>query len=123
MNFGPTLFPLQIRGEKTRDENIADNGGFKVAYAAYHKFVEENGAEPVLPGLNFTANQLFWVSAARISCSVARPEYEKIENLISDHTPHRYRVNGAFSNSKMFSKDFGCSAGSAMNPIEKCEIW
>lgn len=94
-----------------------------MAYAAYQKYVEENGAEPVLPGLNFTSNQLFWISAARILCSVTRPEYEKIENLISDHTPHKYRVNGAFSNFESFSKDFECSAGSAMNPTKKCEIW
>lgn len=94
-----------------------------MAYAAYQKYVEENGAEPILPGLNFTVNQLFWISATRILCSVTRPEYEKIESLTSDHTPHKYRVIGAFSNTKSFSRDFDCSVGSAMNPIKQCEIW
>lgn len=74
-------------------------------------------------GLNYTANQLFWISAARILCAVTRPEYKKFENLVSDHTPHEYRIRGAFSNSEKFSHDFNCKIGSAMNPAKKCEIW
>ena len=96
-----------------------------MAYDAYQKYVKENGTEPMLPNLNFTANQLFWISSARILCSVTRPQYEKIENLISEHTPHKYRIVGALSNqnTESFSKDFGCRIDSAMNPPKKCEIW
>lgn len=95
----------------------------KAAYTAYQQYVKENGAETVWPGLNYTTNQLFWISATRILCSVARPEYEKISNLIGNHTPHRFRIIGALSNSESFSRDFNCKVGSAMNPMEKCEIW
>lgn len=114
---------LQIDGKFTLDENIADNGGTKIAYGAYQKYVEENGAEQVLPGLNFTANQLFWISSARFSCSVARPEFERFYSQINPHTSNEYRIVGAMSNSEQFSHDFNCKSGSAMNPANKCEIW
>lgn len=114
---------IQVNGLKTVNENLADTGGIKVSYDAYRRYVEEDGDEPMLAGLNYTANQLFWISSARILCSVTRPEYKIIENLISDHLPHEYRIIGAFSNSESFSKDFGCRVGSTMNPTKKCEIW
>lgn len=112
-----------MNGEKTLDENIADNGGIKVAYAAYQKYVEKNGADPVLPGLNYTSNQLFWISGAQLWCSVTRPAYIQASNVMADHTPDKYRIIGAYSNLEHFAKDFNCESGSKMNPVDKCEIW
>lgn len=114
---------LQIDGKFTLDENIADNGGATIAYGAYQKYVELNGAEPVLPGLDFTANQLFWITSARFLCSVTRPEFERFHSQINSHTPNEYRVVGALSNSREFLHDFNCKQGSAMNPANKCKIW
>lgn len=48
-------------------------GGIKEAYNAYQKYSSENGVEPKLPGLNYSTNQLFWISAAQTWCSVYRP--------------------------------------------------
>lgn len=115
--------PLQIDGRFTLAENIADNGGTEIAYGAYQKYVEMNGAESILPGLNFSANQLFWISSARFLCSVARPEFERFYAQINSHIPNEYRVVGALSNSERFSHDFSCKSGSAMNPSTKCKIW
>lgn len=66
-------FDLQLNGINTQGENIADNGGIKESYLAYQKWVNENGAEQRLPGLDFTPQQLFWLSAAQTWCSVYRP--------------------------------------------------
>lgn len=48
-------------------------GGIKEAYLAYQRYIAENGHEQKLPGLNYTTNQLFWISAAQTWCSVYRP--------------------------------------------------
>lgn len=114
---------LQINGRFTLNENVADNGGTQIAHGAYQKHVKLNGAETVLPELNFTANQLFWISYARFLCSVDRPEFEGLRSQINFHTPNEYRVIGALSNSRRFSHDFGCKLGSTMNPANKCELW
>lgn len=46
------------------------------------------------------------------------------EGVITDpHSPSRYRVIGTISNSREFSKHFGCKADAQMNPKHKCELW
>lgn len=107
----------------TQGENIADNGGIKEAYLAYKSWVEENGEEPKLPGLNYTGQQLFWISAASVWCSTTR-EQELRQLIVTDeHSPDKQRVLGAFSNMEDFARDFKCKEGSKMNPIRKCKIW
>lgn len=50
-------------------ENIADNGGLREALLAYFKYVERNGEEPRLPGLEeYTTSQLFFLANANIWC-------------------------------------------------------
>lgn len=41
----------------------------------------------------------------------------------SVHSPEKYRVNGALSNFKEFSRIFDCPEGSPMNPVKRCESW
>ena len=72
-NFTEKTVNLTLNGINTQGENIADIGGTKNAYLAYMKWVKENGDEPGLPGLNYSPKQLFWLSLAQSSCSVARP--------------------------------------------------
>lgn len=58
-----------LDGKQTLMENIADNGGLKEAYAAFQLNLKRNteDSNQVLPGLNFTAEQLFFVSHAKVS--------------------------------------------------------
>ena len=61
---------IQVNGLTTLGENIADNGGLRVAYDAYQTWLSTNGySEPHawLPGLNMTENQLFFVGFSRVS--------------------------------------------------------
>lgn len=122
-NFTEPNVNLKLNGINTQGENIADNGGIKEAYLAYRKYVAENGAEPKLPGLEYTSNQLFWISAAQTWCSVYRPESMKMRITTGVHSPGMFRVLGPMSNMKEFAKDFQCPEGSKMNPKNKCEVW
>lgn len=59
----------------------------------------------------------------QVWCSVRTPESSH-EGIITDpHSPSRFRVIGTISNSREFSKHFGCKADAAMNPKHKCELW
>ena len=113
-----------MNGINTQGENIADNGGIKLAYNAYKKWIKQNGGEKRLPGLQqYTPEQMFWIGAAQTWCSVDRIEYMKLRILNDVHSPDKYRVIGSFSNSHEFSQDFKCASGTPMNPIEKCTVW
>lgn len=119
------LDDLPVSGVNTQGENIADNGGIKEAYRAYNTWVEENGPEPRLPGLDYTPRQMFWVSAANVWCAKYRPQAMKLRVLTGVHSPDQFRVQGPFSNMAEFGRDWKCSEGSKMNPFKekKCNVW
>ena len=105
-------------------ENIADNGGIKLAYKAYKKWVADNNVvEKRLPGLNYTPQQMFWISAARVWCSKSTDE--RLRDLVKtdEHPPNEVRVVLPFANNEDFAKDFNCQAVSKMNPQKKCQVW
>lgn len=107
--------------KSTLNDHINNNVGIEITYAAYQAYVQNSGAEPMLPGLDFTPNQLFWISAARKMCRKERPGV-----FHTDHeydVPDEYVVNGPLRNSKSFSNDFNCKMNSPMNPVDKCEMW
>uniref|UniRef100_A0A1W7RA35 Neprilysin n=1 Tax=Hadrurus spadix TaxID=141984 RepID=A0A1W7RA35_9SCOR len=114
---------LQINGFNTQGENIADNGGVKEAFRAYQQWVKDHGPEPLLPGLKYTQDQLFWISAANVWCGKYRPEVLKLRVLSGSHSPSQFRVIGVVSNSVDFSRAFNCPESSPMNPKHKCTVW
>lgn len=113
-----------MNGNYTQGENIADNGGMKIAYAAYDAWAQHNPPEQSLPGFqHYTPQQMFWFSAANKWCSKAKPEI--LENMILNdpHAPGEYRIDGPMMNIPEFSKDWNCPVGSRMNPAKKCSVW
>ncbi|CAG8439767.1 12094_t:CDS:10 [Ambispora leptoticha] len=125
----PKGLPVNLNGKLTLGENLADNGGLR---AAYYAWLANYKADPdqkihknyLLPGLkNFTREQLFYVSFARVWCSKTRPE-NAVERIRTDpHSPPKWRVNGVLKNSGHFSETFKCKKGSFMNPDDKCKLW
>ncbi|KAH8304740.1 hypothetical protein KR044_004215, partial [Drosophila immigrans] len=122
-NFTEPRTGLKINGIHTQGENIADNGGVKEAYKAYHRWVEKHGSEPRLPDLDYTPQQMFWIAAGQVWCSKVRKEYLSLAITVDEHSPWQYRVLGPLRNSNDFAKDFQCPTGSPMNPVHKCEVW
>ncbi|XP_012224491.1 neprilysin-1 [Linepithema humile] len=114
---------LYINGRMTQGENIADNGGLKQSFRAYKKWVSIHGEEPLLPGVNLTHDQLFFLNYAQIWCGSMRPEDALTKIRSSVHSPGPVRVLGPLSNSEDFAKAFACPLGSPMNPKKKCSVW
>ncbi|XP_073820073.1 neprilysin-1-like [Musca autumnalis] len=122
-----------INGNITRDENIADAGGLRVALLAYRRLRENMAAEnPIsyfddsderMPGLYFTPEQLFFLGTAQLWCS-SYTEANYWEELTDLHTIDKYRVLGMMSNNADFAQAYDCPLGGAMNPFaDKCIIW
>lgn len=123
-NYTDSTINMNLNGVNTQGENIADNGGLKLAYRAYISAMAKSSTkDPKLPGLPFSPEQLFWISAAQTWCSIERPEIKKIMILTDNHALSRFRVLGTLSNSREFAKDFQCYENSPMNPSKKCEVW
>ncbi|XP_012139304.2 neprilysin-1 [Megachile rotundata] len=114
---------LHINGRMTQGENIADNGGLKQSFRAYKKWVSIHGEEPLLPGVNLTHDQLFFLNYAQIWCGSMRPEDALTKIRSSVHSPGPIRVLGPLSNSEDFARAFDCPPGSPMNPTHKCSVW
>ncbi|CAB3992501.1 endothelin-converting enzyme homolog [Paramuricea clavata] len=119
-----TVFGKNINGVTTLGENIADNGGIRLAYKAYKEWKKNNGTnEKTLPGLPFSHDQLFFLKGAQLWCANIR---KKVALNMIDTDPHTlkmFRIIGPFSNSVAFSKAFKCPSGSRMNPVKKCRVW
>jgi len=114
---------LHIDGANTLGENIADGGGVKIAHMAYEAWQKTNNKEYVLPKLNKTNEELFFIGYAQKECHLSTKK-ALIESIKDDvHAPSMFRIIGTLSNSKEFAKAFNCPLGSNMNPKEKCEVW
>lgn len=114
---------IPLNGVTTLGENIADNGGIKIAYRAYKNWLSNNRKEAKLFGLDYTPEQLFWINNAQTWCSVYRKETLSSLFKVGTLTPGKYRVLGYLQNSLEFSQDFKCPVGSFMNPYNKCTVW
>ncbi|CAH8841671.1 unnamed protein product [Trichobilharzia szidati] len=118
-----SIHNTSLNGKMTLGENIADNGGIKAAYKAFKKLEAKYQDKPILPGLNFTPDQLFFIGFAQLWCIKSLPQSILNTVLFDSHTVEQYRVIGTLTNSEEFAKVFDCPAGSPMNPVKKCQVW
>ncbi|KAF9905558.1 hypothetical protein EC991_001588 [Linnemannia zychae] len=118
-----------LNGQATLGENLADNGGAKMAFHIWQSRVKSDPygrkyKNLKLPGLEkYTPEQLFFISYGRIWCNKMRPESLVHLTRTNTHSPSKWRINGVAQNSPEFAKAFNCPTGSPMNPPTKCEVW
>ncbi|XP_060654461.1 neprilysin-4-like [Drosophila nasuta] len=123
-----SYYGIKLPKSEDQSENIADNSGVRLAFDAFRNWQNAqesslNDRKNLLPGLNYTNNQLFFISYAQFWCTDVAKE-QRLINIISDsHTPSMFRVIGPLSNFDEFSKEFNCAVGTQMNPIRKCELY
>lgn len=112
---------LKLNGKLTLGENVADNGGLRIAYLALLEALEGK-TKPKIDG--FTPEQRFFLGFAQVWCGNITPENARMRALTDPHSPGEYRVNGTVSNMPEFWKAFGCKPGQPMVRAEKaCRVW
>ncbi|KAH8813440.1 endothelin-converting enzyme 1 [Flagelloscypha sp. PMI_526] len=118
---------VYVNGNLTSGENIGDSGIIQ-AYRAWKSQFSSSfvaGNEFLLPGLNFTREQMFFIAFGRIWARDMKPA-AAIQQIRTDpHSPSKYRVEGSLANVPEFAKAFGCKVGSKLNPPveEQCRFW
>ncbi len=114
---------LHVNGKLTLGENIADLGGVKIAYMAFHKSLEGKPAPAKIDG--FTADQRFFLSYGQIWRYKSRPEALTMMVLTNPHSPPPFRLRGVLYNTPEFFEAFGATpeqAGDRLNP-KPVRIW
>jgi putative endopeptidase len=114
---------VHLDGKLTSGENIADNGGVKLAYEAYKTWraAQQPPVQKDVEGIS--DDQLFYLGYGQSWCMKVTPE-SLVTRVHSDpHSPAQWRVNGVIVNQPGFAAAFKCKAGSAMAPAKNCSVW
>ena len=109
-------------GKLTLGENIADQGGLRGAYTAYHNSL--NGSEGEVVG-GFTPDQRFYLGYANVWAGNIR-DAEILQRTESDpHSLGKWRVNATLRNLDPFYKAFDIAEGDAMfmPTADRVVIW
>lgn len=114
-----------ISGALTMGENIGDLGGLQMAYAAYHRYLDETsgGKAPVIDGL--TGDQRFFLAWAQVWRGKYREDEARGRLETDPHSPPYYRINGVVRNVDAWYDAFGVKEGDKMYlpPEERVKIW
>ncbi|MEM9055987.1 MAG: M13-type metalloendopeptidase, partial [Pseudomonadota bacterium] len=114
-----------INGQLTMGENIGDLGGLQMAYAAYHRYLDEccDGVAPVID--DFTGDQRFFLGFAQVWRSMAREDELRRRLVVDPHSPPKYRVNGVVRNLDAWYEAFDVGPQHALYlpPEERVRIW
>ncbi|MCR4680477.1 MAG: M13 family metallopeptidase [Bacteroidales bacterium] len=110
-------------GSFTLGENIADNGGLNVSYAAFQKAKREGGIEGEMDG--FTPEQRFFLAYAAVWAANIRPEEILRRTKVDPHALGRWRVNGTLPHISAFYDAFNIKQGDPMwlAPEKRANIW
>ncbi|HUK34414.1 MAG TPA: M13 family metallopeptidase [Vicinamibacterales bacterium] len=111
---------VHVNGKLTLGENTADNGGLRLALAAYMA-VAATQPDKVIDG--FTPEQRLFIGFAQIWCENSRPEATRLRVQTNPHSPGRFRANGVLSNVPEFAKAFSCKPDAPMVRANACRVW
>lgn len=113
---------VHANGRLTLGENIADQGGLRIAHTAYLNSL--NGSEaPVIDGFN--GDQRFYLAYANVWAGNIRPEEILSRTQNDPHSLGRWRVNATLRNIEPFYKAFDIVEGDPMYlpADEQVVIW
>ena len=113
---------LMANGAATLGENIAVQGGLRIAFTALQNSFAGKHPEP-LDG--FTADQRFYLAYATLWAQNITPQEESRLTLLDVHSLARNRVNVTLRNLDTFFDAFGIKEGDPMfrPESERVVIW
>lgn len=113
---------VHANGRYTLGENIADQGGLRIALTAYLDSAADNYSESI-DGL--TSLQRFYLAYAQVWAGNIREEEIKLRTKTDPHSLGRLRVNATLRNIQPFFDAFGIEEGDAMwrKPENQVVIW
>jgi predicted metalloendopeptidase len=114
---------VKLDGKLTAGENIADNGGVKLAYQAYQAWKAQQQPPPQQRVDGYTDDQLYFLAYGQSWCDKMTPEALEMRAHSNPHSPPMWRVNGVIVNQPGFGAAFQCAAGTPMNPGKQCRVW
>lgn len=120
---GIEVYPgLFANGPLTLGENIADNGGVNVSFAALQKALKQH---PVGDIDGFTPAQRFFLSYATLWATNIRDEEIQRLTMLDVHSLGKWRVNGTLPHVDAFLEAFDINEGDAMwlAPEKRAHIW
>ncbi len=111
---------MKVNGKLTLGENVADNGGLRIAHLA---LLDTLAGKPPSKIDGFTPEQRLFLNWGRVWCQNRTDEYARLLTTVDPHAPGKYRVNGALSNMPEFQKAFSCKPGQPMVRQDPCRVW
>ena len=99
---------ININGELTLGENIADLAGAKASFRAY-KISLKGNRSPLIDGL--TGEQRFFIGSAQSNRVKFRKEIEAMRVATDPHSPARFRIDGVSVNMEEFHQAFNTKEG------------
>lgn len=115
---------VNANGRYTLGENIADQGGLRVALTAYRNALKKKGSEATdIDG--FTPLQRFYLAYAQVWAGNIRDEEIRSCTKTDPHSLGRWRVNATLCNIDTFYEAFSVRKDDKMylSPEERVVIW
>jgi predicted metalloendopeptidase len=113
---------LNVNGELTLGENIADLGGVLIAYDAYQKHLEKHGRKDIS---GFTPEQRFFMGVALFEAGHYTKARARMLAMTDPHSPAKYRINEPLANTDEFHDAFSVKKGDKMyrQKKDRVQIW
>ncbi|MDE2490547.1 MAG: M13 family metallopeptidase [Elusimicrobia bacterium] len=116
-----TIPGVKLNGRLTLGENTADNGGVRLATMALASLEKSGAVAPTLDG--FTPEQRLYLGFAQVWCTNETEQIARLLARVDPHSPPRWRVIGALSNTPEFAKAFSCRPTDPMVRANACRVW
>ena len=115
----PVVDDVHVNGELTLGENIADNGGLRLAHDAFEATHPDSASRIA----GHTPEQRFFLAWAQWRCVNITEQKARQFARTDPHSPGKWRVNGVVSNMPSFAAAYHCKAGDPMVRKDPCRVW